>query len=129
MSEEKKELEGYFTVKPDKFAQLVANANRSYYMVADHLQDNVIGSEIKEWGDGPIPLLTQAYASLHDLLWELDEIINNPPKEITKIAKKHDIKGILVKGDKLLYLNNSLLEVEKIQKRLEEEHKVNFSIN
>lgn len=129
MSEKKEELDGYFTVKAEKFAQLVFTANRNYFMVADQLQENVIGTEIKEWIDSPIPLLAQALSSLHDLRWELDEIVNNPPKDIVKMAKKHNIQGILIKGDKLLYLNNSLLEVEKLQRRLEEEHQVNFSVN
>jgi predicted ester cyclase len=129
MSEKKEDLDGYFTVKPEKFAQLVHTANRNYFMVADHLQDSVIGSEIKDWTDSAIPLLAHTLASLHDLRWELDEIVNNPPKDVTKMAKKHNIQGILIKGDKLLFLNNSLLEVEKLQKRLEDEHKLSFSIN
>jgi hypothetical protein len=124
MSDENDELKGYFTVTEEKIRELLQNTNTMYYVIADMLQENIIGIEISEWEDQPIHALMQYYMSLVNLRTMVNTMINNPPKEIVRLAKKNKINGILVKGEDLLQLNQTLLESEQASKILETDYKV-----
>jgi hypothetical protein len=124
MSDENDELKGYFTVTEEKIRELLQNTNTMYYVIADMLQENIIGIEISEWEDQPIHALMQYYMSLVNLRTMVNTMINNPPKEIVRLAKKNKINGILVKGEDLLQLNQTLLESEQACKILETDYKV-----
>lgn len=124
MSDENDELKGYFTVTDEKVRELLQNTNTMYYVIADMLQENIIGIEISEWDDQPIHALMQYYMSLANLRIMINTMINNPPKEIVRLAKKNKINGILVKGEDLLQLNQTLLESEQACKFLETEYKI-----
>jgi hypothetical protein len=124
MSDENDELKGYFTVTEERIRELLQNTNTMYYVIADMLQENIIGIEISEWEDQPIHALMQYYMSLVNLRTMVNTMINNPPKEIVRLAKKNKINGILVKGEDLLQLNQTLLESEQACKILETDYKV-----
>ena len=129
MSDENEELKGYFTIKEEKVRELSINTNQAFYIVADMLQENITAYEVKEWDEHPVNALMQYYMNLHNLRVMINEIINNPPKDILKMAKKHNIKGCLVRGDDLLELNKALLESEQAAKFLDTEYSVTFNIH
>jgi hypothetical protein len=129
MSDENDELKGYFTITEEKVRDLLQNTNTMYYIVADMLQENIIGTEVAEWDDQPINALMQYYMSLANLRVMIDNIITNPPKDIVKIAKKNKIKGLLIKGEDLLQLNQTLLDSEQACKTLETEYKIVINLH
>jgi hypothetical protein len=129
MSDENDELKGYFTITEEKVRDLLQNTNTMYYIVADMLQENIIGTEVAEWDDQPINALMQYYMSLANLRVMIDNIITNPPKDIVKIAKKNKIKGLLIKGEDLLQLNQTLLDSEQACKILETEYKIVINLH
>jgi len=129
MSDDNEELKGYFTVKQEKVLDLMQSTNQSYYIVADLLQENVTAFDVSEWEDQPVNGLMQYYMTLHNLRYMIQEIINNPPKDILKMAKKHNIKGFLIHGETLLKLNEALKQSEEAAKDLETEHKLFITLH
>ncbi len=124
---EDNELDGYFVIKPEKINQLAGDTERMYHMVSDTLQDAVVSSDIREWQDSAIPLLMEYYLALRDLKLLIYNTINNPPKNIIKMMKKHNIKDFLIKD--LLTLNQTLLETETLEKDLMIEYKISLNLH
>jgi hypothetical protein len=129
MADQNDELDGYFSIKEDKVTTLVKTTNQMYHIVAEMVRDSVIATKPSEWENGSTDALTVYYVILSALKSFLNDILLNPSKETLRLAKKHKVEGILIRGEDLLLLNTKLLESEQTAKALEVDHRIVFNIH
>ena len=118
------ELGGYYVIKPENLIKLTKETNQNYYITADMLQESIVTSEIDEWEKLGHHKLMSYFVALRNVMDLLDQIINSPSKEATKLAKKHKIDGFLVEEICLQQLNAYLLVVEAHQHDLNDLQKL-----
>lgn len=123
MSDEK-ELEGYYVIKTEKYVELYDQINSQYIIISELLNDYILKQRKKDWESEPLKLLFKQHSNLMELKEKVDEIANNPPKEIVKIAVKNKIKDILVHGETLARLNALLLVSEENERIINDEYKI-----
>lgn len=128
MSDEK-ELEGYYVIKTEKYVELYDQINRQYYITSELLNDYILKQKKKDWESDPLKLLFKHHANLMELKEKVDDIANNPPKEIVKIAVKNKIKDILVHGETLARLNALLLVSEENERIINDEYKISTVVH
>lgn len=129
MSDENDELAGLYTIKNDKFLELTRQNERQYYMAADMLQDQVVSSQITEWDGDSTKALMLYYLTISEIRDLLHDISKNPSKELLRLAKKNNIKDILVRQEDLVLMNALLLKSEQMEQDMYTEHRIHFMLN
>lgn len=128
MSDEN-ELEGYYVIKTEKYVELYDQINRQYIIISELLNDYILKQKKKDWEQEPLKLLFRQHANLMELKERVDEIANNPSKEIVKIAVKNKIKDILVHGETLAKLNALLLVSEENERIINDDYKISTVVH
>ena len=128
MSDSDNELEGFYTIKKEKYEELVKHTERTFWISTDVLQDAVVASLPQEWEETPIFLLMEFCTTIRSLRSHLAELVK-PSKNLQLIAKKNNITEILLTKENLATLNILLLSSENLEKRLMVEEKIVFSVN
>jgi hypothetical protein len=123
---QKKSLEGYYTIKFEKYIELVTEVEAKYQIIADYIHDEILKTLPDYWDDTPIPVLMQAYSSLYDIRKFLDDKMNNPPEEEVKLATANGIKDVLIHGDELKRMNVLLLSIQELEADLQINYKISL---
>jgi hypothetical protein len=122
MSDQDNELDGYYTIKPEKVTSLAKQLATTYYIAADTLQENISVADMPTWESTHIIELMGYVVQLDAARKFIDGIVK-PPKEVIALAKKYSIEDFLLKKESLLELNAHLLLLEERQERLDVQHK------
>lgn len=129
MSDENDELTGLYTIKNDKFLELTRQTERSYYMAADMLQDQVVSSQITEWDNDSTKPLMLFFLTISEIREFLNSVAKTPDKDLIRIAKKNNIKDILIRQTDLVMMNALLLKSEQMEQELNTIYKITFVLN
>jgi hypothetical protein len=124
MSDENSDLDGFYVIKSEKLIELTRQTESSYYIYADMIQEQIVSSDIQEWSRLPIANLMNHYLAICDLRVLLVEMAAKPTKEMVALAKKYNIKDILIPSEVLAKLNGMLLNLEENEKILYAEHDI-----
>jgi len=123
-----KELAQYYTIKFEKFLEMVKQIDSLYGVLSTLLKEHVSRNEIENWSDTPIPELSGYFAAVNELKHYLDDIINNPTEEEIEIMVEHEIKDVLVSLSDLNAVNIMFGAIEEFGDRLYEKHNIATNI-
>jgi len=123
-----KELAQYYTIKFEKFIEMIKQIDSLYAMLSTLLKEHVSKNEIENWSTTPIPELSGYFAAVNELKFYLDDIINNPSEEEIKIMIENEIKDVLVSLSDLNALNIMFGALQEFGDRLYEKHNIATNI-
>lgn len=127
MSEDN-DLAQYYTIKFEKFIDMIKHIDRIYGVLSTLLKEHITNNDIDKWHETPIPELSGYFAAVNELKNYLDDIINNPTEEEIEIMIQHEIKDVLVSLSDLNALNIMYGAIEEFEQRLYEKHNIATNI-
>lgn len=119
----------YYTIVFEKYIDIMTDADRIYYIVADKLKDLIAQTPIDSWEDSAIPDFMETCVILNSQRKFLDKKINDPPEEEVKFANKNGIKDVLMTKEELRTLQSFVITVEEQKALLQIEHGFSCQIN
>ena len=121
------ELKDYFVIKFEKYLQMMEEIEHKYQILADLLHEQILGTLPDFWEGTPIKDTMKMYVEVAELRDFLEDKVNNASDEEVKLAAKYNIKDVLIKTDELAQMNILLVSMEKLESRLEVEHKISLA--
>ena len=125
----RKKVVQYYTIVFEKYMEVVAEVDKTYYILCDRLKEMVEITKIEDWYDSPIPEFIESYLLADSYRVFLDEKINNPTEEEVEVTLKNNIKDVLFTKDELGTMQHFYLALEARKEMLLYKHNFSCSIN
>lgn len=119
----------YYTIVFEKFLDIMKDADRYYYMVAQELKEMIQKSDIDSWEKGAVPDFMETLVILNSLRSLLDKKINEPTKEEVKFCEANNIKDVLVTKHELTMLQKFVMAIEEQKALLLQEYGFRHEVN
>lgn len=119
----------YYTIVFEKYIEIMNEADRYYYMIAQELKEMIAAHSIDLWENTPIPDFTETLVILNSLRTLLDKKINEPTKEEIKFCEQNNIKDVLVTKQELVMLQKFVLAIEEQKVLLNQEYGFKYEVN
>lgn len=125
----KKQQPEYYTILFEKYLEIMTEADKYYYMVAEELKDLVGKHPTDKWEETSIPDFMDTIVILHSLRSFLDKKINDPSEEEIKYCNENQIKDVLVTKEELVILQKFVIALEEQKALLYTEYKFSHLTN